>query len=176
MKKFMLKIENDMTKADEIAIIDRLEREYLLHPNNYLHDFFTGPNAEWLRQKILDDIFPALPYKMEMAIISSGLEIISLQNELKIRKDRGLDDLLMITDLENQNENMEAKFHRKERELDMEKLAHNHTKNKLIQAEEQREANKLGKIESDGKVKHLDQRLEKATEQIRIAAKYIGAI
>ena len=176
MKKFMLKIENDMTKTDEIAIIDRLEREYLLHPNNYLHDIFTGRNAEWLRQKILDDIFPALPYKMEMAIISSGLEIISLQNELKIRKDRGLDDLLMITDLENQNENMEAKFHRKERELDMEKLAHNHTKNKLIQAEEQREANKLGKIESDGKVKHLDQRLEKATEQIRIAAKYIGAI
>ena len=176
MKKFMLKIENDMTKADEIAIIDRLEREYLLHPNNYLHDIFTGRNAEWLRQKILDDIFPPEPCKMEMATISQKIAINTFKKglddfETKLKKKYQESD-----DLDIKLKEMEAKFHRKERELDMEKLAHNHTKNKLIQAEEQREANKLGKIESDGKVKHLDQRLEKATEQIRIAAKYIGAI
>ena len=151
MKKFMIKIENDMCKNDEIAILDKLEQEYFRCPDNYLYDFFCGQNVQWLRNKIQDDIFPALPYKMEAKIVNQDIEIRNLREQLESKSSK----LIEI-----------------DKELDRERLDHHHTKNKLSQMEEIR----LEKIESDMRIRHLERKLEDATKAMKLVAEYTGAI
>ena len=158
MKKFMLKIEDNMCKNDEIAIIDKLEQEYFRCPDNYLYDFFCGSNVQWLRNKIQDDIFPALPYKMEAKIVNQDIEIRNLREQLDSRSTR---------------------LAEKDKELDMERLDHHHTKNKLTQMIEINEEIgrlKLEKIQNVVRTNNLEDRLKRASEQIKIAAEYCGAI
>lgn len=83
-----MKIKNNMTKVDEIAVINYLEKKYLKCPDNYLYDYFTGQNAEWLRQKIKDDFIPPLPYKMETEIESLQLKIRELKNQVEEVEDK----------------------------------------------------------------------------------------
>ena len=104
-----------MCKADEIAIVDKLEKEYLACPDNYLYKYFTGRNAEWLRNEIKNDFFPALPCDMEVKIVEQAEEINNLKS--KLRKS-------------------EYDLEKKSRELLQEQLKNNHMKNKNQQAEE----------------------------------------
>ena len=148
MKKFMLKIENDMSKSDEIAIIDKLEQEYSQCPDNYLHDFFTGQNVEWLRNKIQDDFFPPEPWKMECRIVNQDIEIKNLRDQLgdlrareKVINDTH-EDLLAREQLihngmermQNQIEELEKAYAEKDRQVLRERLTNHHMKNKLHQA------------------------------------------
>ena len=148
MKKFMIKIENDMCKNDEIAIIDKMEQEYLTCPDNYLHDFFTGQNVEWLRNKIQDDFFPPEPWKMECRIVNQDIEIKNLRDQLgdlrareKVINDTH-EDLLAREQLihngmermQNQIEELEKAYAEKDRQVLRERLINHHMKNKLHQA------------------------------------------
>ena len=150
MKKFMIKIEDNMCKNDEIAIIDRLEQEYLTCPDNYLHDFFTGQNVEWLRNKIQDDFFPPEPWKMECRIVNQDIEIKNLRDQLgdlrareKVINDTH-EDLLAREQLihngmermQNQIEKMETRLIEKDKILLREHLVNNHLKNKIDQIDE----------------------------------------
>jgi len=147
MKKFMIKIEDNMCKNDEIAIIDRLEQEYLTCPDNYLHDFFTGQNVEWLRNKIQDDFFPPEPWKMECRIVNQDIEIKNLRDQLgdlrareKVINDTH-EDLLAREQLihngmermQNQIEELEKAYAEKDRQVLREWLINHHMKNKLHQ-------------------------------------------
>ena len=147
MKKFMIKIEDNMCKNDEIAIIDRLEQEYLTCPDNYLHDFFTGQNVEWLRNKIQDDFFPPEPWKMECRIVNQDIEIKNLRDQLgdlrareKVINDTH-EDLLAREQLihngmermQNQIEELEKAYAEKDRQVLRERLINHHMKNKLHQ-------------------------------------------
>ena len=147
MKKFMIKIENDMCKNDEIAIIDKMEQEYLTCPDNYLHDFFTGQNVEWLRNKIQDDFFPPEPWKMECRIVNQDIEIKNLRDQLgdlrareKVINDTH-EDLLAREQLihngmermQNQIEELEKAYAEKDRQVLRERLINHHMKNKLRQ-------------------------------------------
>jgi len=122
MKKFMLKIEDNMCKADEIAIIDRLEKEYLTCPDNYLYKYFTGRNIQWLRNKIKNDFFPTLPCDMEIKIMEQNTEIERLKTELKKMKDR--------------LEDTECELTKSNQLVLQERLKNNHMKNKMLQNEE----------------------------------------
>ena len=155
MKKFMLKIEDNMCKNDEIAILDKLEQEYFQCPDNYLYDFFCGQNVQWLRNKIQDDIFPALPYKMEARIVNQDIEIKNLREQLESKSSK----LIEI-----------------DKELDLERLDHHHTKNKLTQMEEMKEEARMGRIKANIRIINLENRLKVATEQMRTVAEYTGAI
>ena len=143
----MIKIEDNMCKNDEIAIIDRLEQEYLTCPDNYLHDFFTGQNVEWLRNKIQDDFFPPEPWKMECRIVNQDIEIKNLRDQLgdlrareKVINDTH-EDLLAREQLihngmermQNQIEELEKAYAEKDRQVLREWLINHHMKNKLHQ-------------------------------------------
>ena len=178
MKKFMIKIENDMCKNDEIAILDKLEQEYSRCPDNYLYDFFCGQNVQWLRNKIQDDIFPALPYKMEARIVNQDIEIKNLREELRVRKNQ-IDQYLQIENLKDQIENTKSSLFERDKELSREKMAHHHTENKLdqmIEINEEIGRLKLEKIQNVVRTNNLEDRLKRASEQIKIAAEYCRAI
>ena len=55
-----LKIENDMSKAEEIEILDKLGNIYSIHPDNYLATLFSNQFINWATENIKND-FPVDP-------------------------------------------------------------------------------------------------------------------
>ena len=52
-----LDIYNDMAKADEIKILDKLTKCFVENPDNYLASLFTAEFLGWVQNRIRDD-FP----------------------------------------------------------------------------------------------------------------------
>jgi len=55
-----LKIENDMSKAEEIEILNKLGNIYSMHPDNYLTILFSNHFINWATENIKND-FPVDP-------------------------------------------------------------------------------------------------------------------
>lgn len=62
MKEIKLKIDNDMKKQEEIAILEKLKKVFYEHPNNYLTSLFSTEFVSWASQRIRDD-FPVDVYE-----------------------------------------------------------------------------------------------------------------
>jgi hypothetical protein len=57
-----LDIVNDMSKAEEIKVLDKLRDAFMAHPDNYLASLFTNDFVGWCTNRIRDD-FPLDAYE-----------------------------------------------------------------------------------------------------------------
>jgi len=65
-----LKIENDMSKAEEIDILKKLRDAYTIHPDNYLTILFSNRFINWAIENIKND-FPVDPMEYIMEYITA---------------------------------------------------------------------------------------------------------
>jgi len=98
MPRFMLDISNDMGKAAEIEIIEKLQRIYKNHPDNYLASLFSNTLTGWVTKQIKDDMVSSIDEYLngdfvwsqdnqqrilEMEIKEKDLKIEQLRRELR---------------------------------------------------------------------------------------------
>ena len=55
MKELRIKIANDMSKEEEIGIVNKLRDAFVEHPDNYLAHFFSGELVDWMIREIGND-------------------------------------------------------------------------------------------------------------------------
>jgi len=83
MPKYMIEIKDNMAKDEEIKFLDKVCIAYMQAPDNYLYDFFTGENCNWLKNHIRSDFFPPLPWKMEVKLSEKQFEIDRLKAQVE---------------------------------------------------------------------------------------------
>ena len=82
----MKKIEDTMSKDEEIKVLERLYDVFQKHPNNYLNTLFSFPFVDWAVQRIKDD-FPVNAYEY----ITRYEELSDLSSEV-VRQQRLADE------------------------------------------------------------------------------------
>lgn len=55
MKEIRIKVDNDMSKQDEIEIMHKLRDTFGKYPNNYLSNLFSMNFTQWIENQIRDD-------------------------------------------------------------------------------------------------------------------------
>lgn len=80
MREIRIKIENDMSKQDEIDIITKLRDTFTTYPDNYLASLFTMNFTQWVKNQIKND-FPPDAYDL-----FCGFECDNIKRELDSTK------------------------------------------------------------------------------------------
>ena len=109
-----LDITDDMAKADEIKILEKLEDSFKQNPDNYLAALFTAPFTFWASQRIKDDILVDV---MEYINHDQTEETRCLRKEVDLQKS----NCRAITALYDKNQEELEGFRRRYLELSQDK-------------------------------------------------------
>ena len=86
-----LKIEDNMSKAEEIKILKKLQNAFEHNPNNYLTSLFHGQLVAWCGKRIKDD-FPIDIYEMwestEKILSDREAQIKEMKREFNFLQER----------------------------------------------------------------------------------------
>lgn len=93
-KRIMLDIGDNMSREEELAILDKLVDVFTAHPNNYLASLFTVDLRNWTANQVKVDFPPNVMESMEALIeesMSSGEELSKLKRELEYYRKKAAD-------------------------------------------------------------------------------------
>lgn len=99
MTEIRIKVENDMTKAEERAILTKLMATFSQYPNNYLRSLFSEQFVSWAEVQISNDFnlnvyeYIEDSHKEDPELLGAKFEIARLTEQLQIQ-DRRLEDVM----------------------------------------------------------------------------------
>jgi len=118
-----IRLEDDMNKAHEIAILDKLQATFEKVPNNYLPTLFSSAFVGWASNRIKDD-FP-LDVMEYIQDFDKDQQIAQLTEELTAEMERKVEVSALKEQVEQQLKNAHSAFQRDQADWFEEKEALN---------------------------------------------------